>query len=185
VSSPQAQVRRAGAEQWQVYRAVRLAALAEASYAFMSTLERERGYDDQLWRRRLATGPAVTFLAWRGEQAVGTATGKPDNPAEEFSVPGAWQLVGMWVSPAARGTGVASRLVDAIGEHARSAGAPALTLWVTQVNGRALAFYAREGFVPTGARQLVRPEEPDHWELQMIKAFDMKTRPNMQAEFPR
>ena len=26
------------------------------------------------------------------------------------------------------------------------------------------AFYGRLGFRPTGARQLVRPDEPDHWE---------------------
>lgn len=166
-----AQVRRAQPAQWQVYREVRLAALAEAPYAFMSTLERERGFGDQVWQDRLAAGPAVSFLAWRAGEAVGTATGKPDNPGDEFAVPGAWQLVGMWVSPAVRGSGVAGHLVAAVADHVRAAGACALTLWVTEVNDRARAFYARTGFAPTGARQVVRPHEPDHWELQMIKRF--------------
>ena len=33
---------------------------------------------------------------------------------------------------------------------------------------RAKAFYRRMGFTPTGARQPVRPDEPDHIEEQMI-----------------
>jgi ribosomal protein S18 acetylase RimI-like enzyme len=43
-----------------------------------------------------------------------------------------------------------------------------LVLWVTEVNDRAKAFYRRMGFTPTGARQPVRPDEPDHIEAQMI-----------------
>ena len=46
-----------------------------------------------------------------------------------------------------------------------------MTLWVTEVNARALAFYQRIGFVLTGARQPVRASEPDHWEEQMIRHF--------------
>jgi hypothetical protein len=42
-------------------------------------------------------------------------------------------------------------------------------LWVTEVNARARAFYRRLGFVSTGRRQLVRLEEPDHWEEQLVR----------------
>jgi hypothetical protein len=42
-------------------------------------------------------------------------------------------------------------------------------LWVTDVNDRAMRFYHRMGFEPTGARQVVRPDEPDKWEQQMIR----------------
>jgi ribosomal protein S18 acetylase RimI-like enzyme len=38
---------------------------------------------------------------------------------------------------------------------------------VTEVNDRARAFYRRLGFAPTGVRQPVRPEEPDHWEEEL------------------
>ena len=166
-----AQVRRAGSEQWLVYRDLRLAALAEAPYAFSSTLERELAFDDQVWQQRLGAPAAATFLAWDGEQVVGMATGKPEDPDDEFAVPGAWQLVGMWVSPAVRGTGVAGALVEAVAGHVRDAGAPALVLWVTEVNDRARSFYERIGFATTGSRQPVRPDEPGHWEIQLVRHY--------------
>jgi len=163
------QVGRIQPEEWQVYRQVRLAALAEAPYAFMSTLEREKAFGEDAWRQRLASPTAATFIAWRDGEPTGTATGKLDDPADEYAVPGAWQLVGMWVDPSARGTGIAGELVEAVAKHARALGAASLVLWVTEINDRARAFYRKLGFVPTGARQPVRPEEPEHWEEQMIR----------------
>ncbi len=162
-------IRRLGPDDWELGRRVRLAALAEAPYAFMSTLERELGFDDQVWRQRLGSPTAATFLAWHDDEPAGTATGKVDDPDDEFALPGAWQLVGMWVDPRARGLGVADALIEAVAGHAAAAGAPTLVLWVTEVNDRARAFYQRMGFSLTGARQPVRPTEPDHWEAQMIR----------------
>jgi ribosomal protein S18 acetylase RimI-like enzyme len=161
-------IRRVQPEEWQVYRQVRLTALAEAPYAFMSTLERERGFGEDIWRQRLGSPAAATFLAWRDAEPAGTATGKADDPADEYAVPGAWQLVGMWVDPRSRGLGIADLLVNAVAGHASAQGADDLVLWVSEVNDRARAFYKRMGFVPTGARQPVRPEEPALWEEQMI-----------------
>ena len=163
------EVRRLTPADWAVSRQVRLTALAEAPYAFMSTLAREQGFGEQVWRQRLASPAAATFLAWVDGQPAGTATGKVDDTGDEYAVPGAWQLVGMWVDPKARGTGVAATLVETVAGHAASLGAAVLVLWVTEVNDRARAFYRRLGFAPTGARQPVRPDEPDHIELQMIR----------------
>jgi ribosomal protein S18 acetylase RimI-like enzyme len=59
----------------------------------------------------------------------------------------------MWVSPAARGGGLADLLVGAVTEHARQAGADRVTLWVAVGNDRARGFYQRMGFTPTGRRQ--------------------------------
>jgi ribosomal protein S18 acetylase RimI-like enzyme len=60
----------------------------------------------------------------------------------------------MWVSPGARGSGLADRLVGAVTGHARRAGAGQVTLWVAVGNERARAFYRRMGFTPTGRRQV-------------------------------
>ena len=55
----------------------------------------------------------------------------------------------MWVDPAARGSGVAAALIGAVVEWARSAGR-ATYLMVRSENARAIAAYARAGFVDLG-----------------------------------
>ncbi len=151
------QIRQLTCDDWAQLRTARLAALAEAPYAFSSTLAREQQFSEQRWRERAGRGS--TFAAWDEDAIVGLATG--------LDMGRGWALVGMWVSPKVRGKGVADRLVTAVCELAGESGATSVTLWVTEVNGRARAFYRRLGFVPTGSRQLVRPEEPDHWEEEL------------------
>jgi GNAT superfamily N-acetyltransferase len=157
-------VRRLRADEWAAYRQVRLAALAEAPYAFSSTLDGESARDEAWWQDRAANGVPM-FVAWQDGEPAGLAGGFAV-PQEELplGVTRAWHLVSMWVSPSARGSGLAERLVQAVAGAARADGATRLILWVTDVNERARAFYGRLGFRPTGARQLVRPDEPDHWE---------------------
>ncbi len=150
-------VRLLGADDWTELRDARLAALAEAPYAFSSTLAREQEFTEGTWHERAGSGR--TFAAWDGDSIVGLATGLPED--------GQWHLVGMWVSPKTRGTGVADQLVAAVCDLARQSGFTSVTLWVTEVNDRARAFYRRLGFAPTGGRQLVRPDEPDHWEEEL------------------
>jgi ribosomal protein S18 acetylase RimI-like enzyme len=152
------EVQRLAAEDWACLRAARLAALAEAPYAFAATLAQEQQLTEHAWRERADRGS--TFAVWDGDAIVGLATGVDRG--------GDWHLVGMWVAPRLRGSGAGDRLVAAVCELARLSGATAVTLWVTEVNGRARAFYRRLGFVPTGGRQLVRPDEPDHWESELI-----------------
>jgi ribosomal protein S18 acetylase RimI-like enzyme len=172
-----AQISQAGPGDWAALRQVRLAALAEAPYAFSSTLDQEKGKTEDQWRARVQKYP--NFLAWQGGEPVGLAGGfaeLPDGqpqdgrpPVDQPGEPGAagsrgWHLVSMWVSPQARGSGVAGQLVQAVCAAARADGATRVRLWVTDSNPRAQAFYQRMGFHRTGARQVVRPEEPDHWE---------------------
>jgi len=144
------------AQDWRELRDARLAALAEAPYAFASTLAREKAFLEETWRERAGSGR--TFGAWRDETIVGLATGFPAEPPAE------WHLVGMWVAPECRGQGVADLLVAAVCDLARQSGAGSVTLWVTDVNDRARAFYRRLGFAPTGQRQLLRPGE---WEEEL------------------
>ena len=145
------EIRQVHPDDWKTLRAVRLTALADAPYAFMSTLERECGYDEQRWRQWIAG--IGCFLAWDGDQPVGVAGALLlDN--------GEWHVVSMWVSPQARGSGTARQLIEAAVGHMRAQGAQEITLWVTEGNDRARAFYERAGFHATGKRQPVRPGEP-------------------------
>jgi ribosomal protein S18 acetylase RimI-like enzyme len=172
-------ISQAGPGDWAVLRQIRLAALAEAPYAFGSTLDRETGKTEDQWRARIQKYP--NFLAWQGGEPVGLAGGfaalpEGQPPADQVGEPRAgrgrcWHLVSMWVSPQARGSGVADQLVQAVCDTARASGATRVTLWVTDANPRAQAFYQRMGFHRTGARQVVRPQEPDHWEEE--RALDL------------
>ncbi len=141
-------------------RAVRLRALRDAPYAFASTYEREAAFDDAAWADRLTSGSA-TFLARMDGRTVGTSTGLPPND-------GAVELVGMWVDPAARGSGAAAELVGAVHAWAAAHAAKQLRLWVVDGNDRALCFYQRMGFVLTGERQPL-PANPAVQELGMVR----------------
>jgi ribosomal protein S18 acetylase RimI-like enzyme len=151
-------VQRLTAEDWAQLRDARLAALADAPYAFQSTLAEEQHLSEERWRERAGRGS--TFAARDGGAIVGLATG--------IDAGHDWHLVGVWVSPKLRGSGAADRLVSAVCDLARQSGATSVTLWVTEENGRARAFYRRLGFAPTGSRQLVRPEDPARWEEELV-----------------
>jgi ribosomal protein S18 acetylase RimI-like enzyme len=153
------EIRRVAPDEWAAFRDVRLAALAEAPYAFAATLDTEAGYDERRWRDWISR--SALFLAWDGDCAVGMVGGY----AQEN---GGWHVISMWVAPQARGSGLAGRLIGAVARHARGQNAPTLTLWVTDPNGRARAFYRRAGFRSTGRRQQVRPQDAGLWEEEML-----------------
>jgi ribosomal protein S18 acetylase RimI-like enzyme len=134
-----------GVADWRLFRAVRLSALAEAPYAFCSTLADWRGEHDveERWRRRVADVP-FNAIAYLDGSACGMVS------ATEPSDAGVSELISMWVSPAARGRAVASALVDAVVAWARERGVREVSLDVREANGRARAFYRRCGFVDRG-----------------------------------
>jgi ribosomal protein S18 acetylase RimI-like enzyme len=62
------------------------------------------------------------------------------------------------VSPAARGRGIGDRLVRAVEDWARQAGAWVLKLAVTEGNDSAIALYRRCGFADTGELADLMPD---------------------------
>lgn len=157
-------VGRIGPDEWATLRDIRLTALAEAPYAFASTHQREVAYDEQRWRERLGQG--AWFIARRGGRPVGVIAGV----AEADGSSGGRHVVSMWVSPEARGAGVADGLLRAVCDWARAGGATALTLWVADGNVRARRFYERAGFRGTGRRQPL-PSDPSLGEEEMRLAL--------------
>lgn len=131
---------------WGIWRRLRLAALAEAPYAFGSRLADWQGEGDreERWRARLQTPGSYHVVAVLEGEPVGMASGMPTDEH------GVLELISMWVSPAARGRGVGDLLVAAVQRWARHAGGRALRLAVAQDNQLAVALYRRHGFVHTG-----------------------------------
>jgi GNAT superfamily N-acetyltransferase len=146
---------------WREYREIRLMALAEAPFAFGSTLAEERQLRAPDWRARLAR--RAQFVVRSGRRVVGTAGGVVDDGAE---------LVSMWVHPTVRGHGVGDLLVQAVVDWARLQGHTQIRLWVSTGNEPAERLYARHGFVRTGASQPVTPADPTRLEFGMARAID-------------
>jgi ribosomal protein S18 acetylase RimI-like enzyme len=149
-----------GDDEWQRWRAVRLRALAEAPYAFGSTLAEWAGPRDleQLWRDRLLSVP-YNVLAILDDDVAGmvSATAVEDGEVE---------LISMWVSPLARGRGVGDALIDGVLGHARDSAAARVVLDVRANNRSAIALYERHGFRSAGPS--TPPDDPFP-EIRMVR----------------
>ena len=139
-------VQRLTADDWRVYRDIRLAALAADPRMFGSGLAREQAFSEADWRRR-ADSTTVAHGDGRPVGVVGWHwTGEPVTA----------ELVAMWVSPAARGLGVGAALIrDVVAQVVTERGAT-LELGVLVDNAVATGLYLREGFVETGREVGVR-----------------------------
>lgn len=134
-------VQAVGPDDWKAWRELRLAALAEAPYAFGSQLADWVDAPEQRWRERLAVTGAYQVIASIDGTPAGMAGGFPDNDSAE--------LVSMWVAPAGRGHGVGNALMTAIEDWARGTGATVLELSVVPGNDPAHNLYLRHGFEDT------------------------------------
>jgi ribosomal protein S18 acetylase RimI-like enzyme len=132
------------ADEWQAYRAIRLAMLQESPSAFGSTHDEATSFDEQLWKQRLTDN--VVLLARVGRTLAGSVMFSESGAAD----PGDCSLFGMWVDPGLRRTGVGRALVDAVVAQARAAGKRRVVLHVVADNTAARGLYEREGFVATG-----------------------------------
>lgn len=150
------------ADDWELMRDVRLAALAEAPSAFGSTYAREADFTEEQWRGRISER-SVTFFAHEE-----TADATPAGLAGVYVEDGAAELVSMWVRPSARGLGVGEALVEAAAAWAKTRDFGTLFLWVTESNAPAVRLYERLGFTPTGERQPL-PSDPALAEIRMSR----------------
>lgn len=112
------------------------------------------------WARRLAShGPGRTLVAVVDERVVGLAwagRSRDEPPVREI------QLSGLYLLAAQHGTGLGQALLDAaLGDRPAS-------LWTAEDNPRAVAFYARNGFTPNGARK-VEPSWEDLAEVRLTR----------------
>ena len=140
------QIRALSPDDWQLWRTLRLDALAEAPDAFGSRLADWQGANDRedRWRGRLGIQGSFNVVAVLDDQPVGMASGVPSTDD------GVVEIISMWIAPAARGRGVGAALVKAIEQWARNRGARVLRLDVADGNRAACQLYQRNGFAFTG-----------------------------------
>lgn len=68
---------------------------------------------------------------------------------------GAWEICRMYVAQAARGTGLAHRLLTQAEDHARAQGAERMVLWTDTRFNAAHSFYEKRGYVRQGAIRIL------------------------------
>ena len=136
-------MRRCRVSDASLLRAIRLEALADSPQAYGSSYEETSAWSNRHWRALCRQWNY--YLAEHEGRVVGVASGGTNDVH-----PGTRWLYGMYLSPSARGTGVAQQLVEAVESWARDEGVDSLFLHVAEPMARARAFYEKEGFVLTG-----------------------------------
>ena len=140
------EIRRISAGEAPALRALRLRALAEAPDAFASTLAAESALDDDHWRQlvddAVAEEPGTIVIAVDGGRWVGIAAGSWVQRERGIA-----RLWGLWVDPAARGSGAGAALVGAVQEWAAAQGATFVRLGIIEPADALRRFYTRLGFV--------------------------------------
>jgi ribosomal protein S18 acetylase RimI-like enzyme len=145
---------------WELWRTLRRAALADSPDAFGSTIAEWTGVGDveARWRDRLVSVPFNVIAALDGSPS-GMASGTTPQDGEV-------QLISMWVAPEARGRGIGDELIEAVVRWASHSRAEQIALDVRIGNDRAISLYRKNGFLDDGWAN--GPDAP-HPERRMVR----------------
>jgi RimJ/RimL family protein N-acetyltransferase len=133
---------------WEVLRSVRLKALRDAPYAFMSSYEREERRDEHAWRQQFE------HTTWIVARQAGRAIGLMSSLAEP-TPSDSRHLESIWVDPEHRRCGVFRSLLKLMCDLARRDGVTRFMVWVLEDNHVAWRVYEKVGFEATGERQFL------------------------------
>ena len=147
---------RVGPDEWETFRAVRLASLLDAPRAFGAAYVDWVDAPESRWRARLTDVP-FTMVATVDGRGVGVVSGAQSDDHVE--------LISMWVAPDHRGTGLAGRLIEQVVDWAASNGHDT-DLMVRDDNARAIASYEKAGFVDLGV--------PEDWPVDAPRERRMR-----------
>ena len=162
-------VRSVRADEADLLRAIRLAALEADASAFGRTHAEELAYGSEHWEMRAAgSDTSQIFVAVDDEMFVGLVG--VHLPAERAAA----ELVSMWTTPSERGRGTGRQLVEAALAWATARNAPAVELWVTRGNDPAFRLYERCGFEVTG-EAAPSAADPCREEIRMRRVADLRS----------
>ena len=122
-------------------------ALVEAAYTAGGLLDNDRGYGAHVRDVAGRVGDVPVLVAVRAGRLVGSVTVAPHGSSHsELAREGEVEFRYLGVAPEAWGSGVATRLVDAVEDYAAATGAESVVLCVIEANVAAARVYERLGF---------------------------------------
>lgn len=143
-------IARLGETDWQTFAGMRLRALADSLGENDPSYRDEAAFTAAQWRRRLREH--AQFAAVDGDRPVGLIAAQRQNPETVY-------LYSLWLDPAARGRGLARRLVAAAVDWARATHVQTVKLRVAADNAAALGVYESLGFTVAHDQTASKPEE--------------------------
>ena len=153
-----------GVEDAALFRDIRLEALRLSPESFGSSYAAEAARPLEFFAGRLAG--STVFGAFVGESLLGIAGFRQHDGLKEQHKA---MLLGMYVRPAARGTGLGTRLVAAVLDHARGR-VEQLQLAVVAGNEAAYRLYAAAGFVQYGLERNALKQDGRYWDEILMAA---------------
>jgi GNAT superfamily N-acetyltransferase len=153
---------------------MRLGALRQSAQAFLATYAEEAMQPEQYWRHCMVR--ADRLLAESDGAPVGVASVDLDEEAADSA-----SVSDLWVTPDARNTGVASRLIQAAADQAIKRGCTKLYYWVSTENGRAVGFAGNAGFRVTSQRRPARTENKEFGDQEIAFVLSLANDPHAAA----
>lgn len=139
---------------WHLHKTIRMAALADAPYAFTTQLADVAERSDEEWAgityRRAQDPNGITYFAFVEGEPCGMA-------ACVLTELGA-EMLAVWVAPHRRRQGVAEAMVDYARAWAQARGVDRLVVGVYADNTGAIALYRRVGFIDSGEQRVTQTE---------------------------
>ncbi len=157
-------------ERWEEYRTLRLYALQESPQAFGSSYAESVAQPDEFWINRLRSAEAgrnVLLFAEDDGQLVGLI-----GSYGEAGEPDVANIITVFVAPDYRGSGLGSRLVDAIlAEVRKRPEIRVARLTVNVAQTAAISAYHRAGFKTVATEHNLMGDGIEHDELIMELAL--------------
>ncbi|GAA0301338.1 GNAT family N-acetyltransferase [Streptomyces polychromogenes] len=175
-------IRAVRADEWQKVRDLRLDALRDpvASLAFLETVEEAAAKPDEFWQDRAAGAAEGVHVRqiiaeapdgqWNGSVTVFIESQGSTDFLERVVEAHQGHVVGVFVRPGQRGSGLTDALFDAALEWVWQREEPALDrvrLFVHEDNERAGGFYRKFGFQPSGL-VIPKPDDPTAKEHEYV-----------------
>jgi ribosomal protein S18 acetylase RimI-like enzyme len=139
-------IRKITADDWKLYKQIRLKALTESPDSFGSTFDKEAAFSDEQWKARLSKTAEVpqkiTLVAFSVTKPLGLASGIILQSEDQIA-----QVNQIWVASDFRLMGVGQELLRGIVYWASTLNQKSLVLSVTADNAEAISLYEKFGFI--------------------------------------